>query len=152
LLVEAAKTFFRLAINLDPNFAPAYARLASAIFGGAGSYGTSILSEAFAEGFPIARRALSLDPMDPQAHCTMGWSLWAQGDYEGALAEGRRALAIDPYCALGHHTLGLALLFSGRPKEAIKAIDIAVKLDPHDPLMYLRLLHMSVAHYFFAGL
>jgi Flp pilus assembly protein TadD len=58
---------------------------------------------------PIARKAVSLDPLDACAHTSMSISLLLRGDHAGALAEARQAIAISPNSAAGHSVLGLTL-------------------------------------------
>jgi len=145
---EAAKSFFRRAIELDPNFAPPHAWLANAIFQGAVLYQTSSFAEAADELLPLAERAVCLDRSDAVGHLGIASGLQARGDHDGSLAEMRQALAISPNDATAHHFLGFSLLFSGRPREGIEAIRRAMRLDPNGPVAYHRLVHIAMAHYF----
>ena len=61
---EAAKNFFLRAIRLDSNFAPAYAWLAYVIRYEAVLYQRRGIAEALDEAYPVAQRAVSLDPLD----------------------------------------------------------------------------------------
>ena len=146
--MDAAKSFFRQAIDLDPNFAPPQASLAIAILLKAWYYPTYSLSEALDEGMPVAQRAIALDPLDPVAHTSLGWGLFCQGEHDGVLAESRTALDISPNYAAAHHLLGAALTYSGRPREGLESLRKAARLDPHDPLMGLRSAHVGTALYF----
>jgi adenylate cyclase len=145
---DAAQRFYRRSIDLDPNFAPAYAALASAIRHGALTYQTYSIAEAVHEGLPLAQKAISLDPMDAAAHTSMGWGLMTIGDHDGMLAEGRKALAINPNFADAHFLLGAALQFSGRPREALESIRKAIRFDPQSPTRYNRMLNLAIAYYF----
>jgi adenylate cyclase len=144
---EAARSFFRRAIELDPNFASAYAQLALAIFYGASSYQVISIAEALDQGPPLARKAIALDPLSAAGYVSMGTRPLWQGDYEGCLAAARQALAISPNYALAHHFLGMTLLFSGRPREAFEPIRRAIRLDPYDPLQINRLSQIALARY-----
>jgi adenylate cyclase len=153
---KAAKSFFRRAIDLDPSFAPAHAKLAIAIFYGASTYqffGASSdqamsIAEALAEALPVADRAMALDPLCAEAYISIGSVRLNQGDHEGALAAARRALAISPNYATAHQYLATALLFSGRPRESLEPMRRAIRLDPHDPQQINRLCQIANAHYF----
>jgi adenylate cyclase len=145
---EAARRFFQQAIDLDPHFAAAHARLAHAIFDAASIYQASSIAEAVQNGLPLAQRAVALDPLDPIGLCSRGWGFYGQGDHEGATAEARQALSICRNYAAAHGLLGAALVFSGHHHEAIDALRQAIRLDPHDPLRYLRLNHIVTAQYF----
>jgi adenylate cyclase len=145
---EAAKSFFRRAIDLDPSFASAHAELARAIFRGAWLYQATTLADALGEALPLAQRAIALDPLAAAGHVTMGLGRYWQGDYEGALAEARQTLAISPNDAVAHHLVGATFLFSGRPREALEPIRTAMRLDPRYPLRTFWLTHIAIAHYF----
>jgi adenylate cyclase len=74
-----------------------------------------------------------------------------RGDHHGALAEAERALALSPNLAVAHGENGAALIFSGHPNEGLAALEKCIRLDPHDPLLRVRLLHKTTAFYFCRG-
>jgi tetratricopeptide (TPR) repeat protein len=43
---------------------------------------------------------------------------------------------------------GATLIFSGRPKEGLSALATCIRLDPRDPFMSVRLLHIACGLYF----
>jgi len=145
---EAAKSFFRRAIDIDPNFASAHAELAHAIQLGGTLYQTTSIADALDEALALAKRAISLDPLDATGHKSIGFALLGQGDREGALAEARQALAISPNYATAYQLLGTTLIYSGQPPEGLEALRKAMRLDPYDPVQYLRLAHVVPAFYF----
>jgi adenylate cyclase len=145
---EAAKTFFRRAIELDPSFASAHALLALAILHGASNYQLVSIAEALDEALPVAYQAIAIDPLCATGHISVGLGRMFQGDLEAVLAAARQALAVSPNFARAHHLLGLALLFSGRPKDALESLCEAERLDPHDPSQINRLYQIGLAHYF----
>jgi adenylate cyclase len=143
-----AQAFFQEAIDLDPTFAAAYCGLAWAQSQAATTLQTHNLAEAQSSGEALARRAVTLDPADAEAHSTLGLVLWLRGDHKGAVAETRKALAISPNLAFAHALLGATLIFSGQPREGIIAIHTAIRLDPNDPMLPSRLNHVALGHYF----
>jgi TolB-like protein/two-component SAPR family response regulator len=145
---EAARSFFRRAIDIDPNFASAHAELAHAIQLEASLYQTRKITDALEEALALATRAISLDPLDATGHKSLGLALLGRGDPEGALAEARQALVISPNYATAYQLLGTTLTFSGQPRAGLEAFRSAVRLDPYDPVQYLRLTHTVHAHYF----
>jgi adenylate cyclase len=145
---EAARNFFRRAIELDPNFASALAQLAIAIYYAASTYQMISISEALDQGPRLAQKAIALDPLSAVGYVGMGLARSWQGDHEAGLTAARQALTISPNYAGAHHALGRALLFSGRPREALEAIRRAIRLDPYDPVQPLRSLSIAIAHYF----
>jgi adenylate cyclase len=145
---EVAKTFFRQAIDLDPNFAQAHALLASAILQTAYRYQQMSLAEVSDEALALAQRAVYLDPLDVMAHSNMGWVLFfTRSDLEGALAEARKALAISPNFGNAHLLLGSTLLYSGQPQEGLEALRNSIRLDPLGPLHPDKLGNIAIAHY-----
>jgi adenylate cyclase len=72
----------------------------------------------------------------------------ARGELEGALVEVERALAMSPNLAVAHWQRGATLIFSGRPQEGLAALETCIRLDPRDPFMAVRLLHMACGLYF----
>ncbi len=144
---QAAQAFFRQAIDLDQNFAPAHSILAMAIFQGFSLYQTSNFAEVIDEVLAMAQTAISLDPLHPAGHVCMGWGLFFRGDCEGASAEVRQALAISPNFSSTHHLLGAVLLFSNSPREGLEAFRESLRLDPQNPSRHLVLVQIAIAHY-----
>src|SRR5262249_27204725 len=87
--------FFQQAIDLDPTFSAAYVGLAIAQ-AQAGDFQTLSRAETMSSTAALARRAVALDGADAEARSLLCGTLWARGDYEGALAEAERALAMTP--------------------------------------------------------
>jgi adenylate cyclase len=145
---EAAKTFFRRAIELDPTLAPAYAGLANAILSEVSLFQTRSVPEALAEALPVIHQAIALGPQHAGGHVNNGIALVMQGQCELAVAEGRRAVSIDPNHAGAYLMLGNALCFSGQPREAIEATRTGLRHDPHAPQGYIARLSLVMAHYF----
>ena len=143
-----AQNFFRQAIDLDPTFAAGYSALALAQLQAAAVYQKLSLLEAQSSAEALARRAVGLDGADAEARSCLGWALQARGEREGALVEIERALAMSPNLAVAHWQRGATLIFSGRPEEGLDALDTCIRLDPRDPFMAVRLLHIACGLYF----
>jgi adenylate cyclase len=145
---EAAKSFFRQAIALDPTLAPAYAGLANALLSEVSIFQTRSIPEALADALPVIQKAIALDPKHAGGHVNNGIALIMQGQCDLAVAEARRAVSVDPNLAGAHLILGNALCFSGRPREAVEAIRTGLRHDPHAQQGYFARLHLVMAHYF----
>jgi adenylate cyclase len=145
---EAAEGFLKRAIELDPDFVAAHAALVTAISYSFSLYRTRTLAEAIGATRQIAQRAIFLDPSDAFAHTSMSDYYFLSGDCTGAVAEARRALSISPNVADCHCVLGLTLIYSGQPREGLKALREGMRLDPRDPLRYMRMLYVAAAYYF----
>jgi len=143
-----AQNFFRRAIDLDPTFAPGYSALALAQLQAAAIYQKLSLAEAQSSAEALARRAVSLDGADAEARSCLGWALQARGELDGALVEIERALAMSPNLAVAHWQRGATLIFSGQPMKGLDALETCIRLDPRDPFMSVRLLHIACGLYF----
>jgi adenylate cyclase len=143
-----AQNFFRQAIDLDPTFAAVYSALALAQLQAAAVFQKLSLLEAQSSAEALARQAVALDGADAAARSCLGWALQARGELEGALVEIERALVMSPNLALAHWQKGATLIFSGRPKEGLVSLETCIRLDPRDPFMSVRLLHIACGLYF----
>jgi TolB-like protein len=90
-----AVEFFNQAIQIDPNYAPAYAGLADAYSLLSGNYLPT--DEAMPRALAAATKALELDPGLASAHAALGYILmFHKWDWEGAEREYRLALENNP--------------------------------------------------------
>jgi adenylate cyclase len=143
-----AHKFFQQAIDLDPSFAGGYSRLAVTILDTATAFGNSSLTEALSSAEPLARRAVSLDETDAEAHSCLAWVALMRGDCEASLAETSRALELTPNLALALEVRGAALNFCGRPQEGVATLKTCIRLDSRRPRMSTRLNHLALGLYF----
>src|SRR5438067_9079841 len=143
-----AEKFFKQAIDLDPAFAGGYSALALYQLQAAAIYQKRDLRNAQRSAEALARRAVALDDADAEARSCLGWALQACGDAEGALAEIERALSMSPNLAIAHGHRGATLIFAGRQTEGHTALETCIRLDPRDPYLAVRLLHVACGLYF----
>jgi TolB-like protein/Flp pilus assembly protein TadD len=130
---EAAKKsaeYFRQALVLDPEFAPAYAGLAEALpalnwFNGRPPV------DAMVEAKAAAKRALELDDRLAEAHTALGALLCLYDwNWREAETELKRALELNPNSSLAHNRYMMWLLSNGRLAEAVIEAKRAQQLDP----------------------
>jgi len=125
--MNAALTHFGRAVELDPEFAPAWAGLAHT-WGLIWIYDNE---KSFRESLPRARvaadRAVELDPELPEAYTGLHWATTDAQESERAL---RRAIELNPRYAAAHQWLGELLSDLGRHEEALREGRLAVQLDP----------------------
>src|SRR5206468_8040589 len=69
------------------------------------------------------RKAVTLNPYDPESQYDLGRELKAGGDNAGAIAAYRRAIELKPDFEQAHYNLGLALRSQGDPSSAKKELD-----------------------------
>ncbi len=60
--------------------------------------------------------------------------------HEQSITECRRAIELNPNFAEAHAHLANTLTCSGRTEEALAELDIAIRLNPHQPAYYLMML------------
>jgi serine/threonine-protein kinase len=129
---------FQRAIELDPNFALAWAGLADCyvtmVLGGPfapNSRSPMSLAEVRTKWGPAARRAVELGPDLAEAHATLGKGLeWLDWDLAGAEREYKRALELNPDEVTAHHRYGVFLMVNGQTDEGLKELKRALELDP----------------------
>src|SRR6266496_502739 len=129
--IPKAIAFFEQAIAHDPNYALAYAGLASAyilspFYTGADRH------EAGSKAKEAAIKALRLDPNLAEAHAALGKVLFfSEIDLPGAMREYKRAIELQPNDATAHHWFGNdSLAAFGRFEQAIAEGKRAIELDP----------------------
>jgi adenylate cyclase len=129
--VAQAKAMFKRAIDLDPEFAPAYAFLADERVLDHINQWHDAADRPLEHAYELAQRAVTLDDSYARAHFALGnANLWKR-QHNQAFAEFKRAVALDPNFASGHIGMGWVLQYAGRSEEAIELINRGMRLDPH---------------------
>lgn len=130
--LHEAIDYFQQAIEMDANYALAYAGLADSyhliVYYG---YEPPPATEAYKRAKAAAARALELDEGLAEAHTAMAM---IQANYEKDAAASekslKRALALNPSYATAHQRYAWVLLGSGRLDEAFQEMRRAQQLDP----------------------
>jgi serine/threonine protein kinase/Flp pilus assembly protein TadD len=121
---------FQQAINLDPNYARAYAGLADAYRSLAVGSEMSP-TEFFPKSKTAALRALELDDTLADGHATLGMTLmWGEWNWGEAENHFKRAIELDPSNTNGHLLYAHLLSNMGRHAEALNEVKRARELDP----------------------
>ena len=128
-LPKAMEAFER-ALELEPDYAPAYAGMARC-YTKTAHFGLSAPGELFAKARTAAARALELDPQLAEAHATLG-EVILRFEWDRPLAEKylREAIRLAPGDAGVRQPMVLLLQSDGRMDEACRHIDEALDLDP----------------------
>jgi serine/threonine protein kinase/Tfp pilus assembly protein PilF len=135
--VTAAIAEYKQAIELDPEYALAYAGLADAY--SILPITSDVPSREVAElARETATRAVRADDLLAEAHAAMGWQeFWLGWNWPEAEVSLRRATSLDPAYANAHRWLGHVLSNSKRHSEALTEMARARDLDPFSPTMYM---------------
>jgi len=143
---EALRLFHR-AVELDPDFAPAYGMAAYCYLWRKVNGWTVNYEQETGEAGRLARRAVDLGQDDAVALTFGGYTLaYAVGDFEGAAAFLDRALTLNPNLAAAWHYSGLTKIWLGEPDIAIEHLTIAMRLSPLDPFIHYRQSLTALAH------
>jgi TolB-like protein/tetratricopeptide (TPR) repeat protein len=125
-----AREMFEKALELDHDYADAYAALAWTYSKAADMGWTERPDEAIQRGHDLAQVALRLDPSNELAHVLLAAFHAYHRRYELALAELARAREANPSYTASYAERGWVLLLAGRPGEAIDVLEQAVRFDP----------------------
>jgi TolB-like protein len=118
------------AIEIDPNYAAAYAGLSHAWWA-RGIFGARSFAEAQAASRAAAWKALELDDRRADAQVALGRVKYTYDwDWAGAEAHFDRALSIDPNNLDAHYFSAMLFMGLGRFEESIALMQRAEQLDP----------------------
>ncbi|MEL6199268.1 MAG: hypothetical protein AAFR09_03570 [Pseudomonadota bacterium] len=145
---ERAIALYREAIEIDPDYAPAYFDLAANVMlnsDASGGQGDRPAAEALAEAWPILERGRELAPDSPR-----GWVLLAlyrlfQGEFDAAETAFLRAADLQPNIGLNNYAV--LLIQQNRVAEALEVLERERELDPTSGAIRTNL----VSHYLLTG-
>jgi TolB-like protein/Tfp pilus assembly protein PilF len=125
--------YFEKAIEIDPNYALAYAGLGDAYYI-LGNNGFWLAEKAFPKAKAAALKALEIDDKLAEAHATLA-SIISDYDWDFVTAEKEFKLAIElnPAYATAHQYYAYHLSNFGRGEEAMREIKTSRDLDPLSP-------------------
>lgn len=121
---------YHQAIALDPNYAVAYAGLAT-YHNWLGSFTVMPFAECAAAAYEAASTAVAIDPMLPEAHASLGQAILCR-DFAWASAERQllHAIELNPNYAVARVLYALQLGMEGRFTESAHEAKLARDLDP----------------------
>ena len=132
-----AVAYLKKAIELDPDFTQAHAKLASAY--------NIINTRLYAKDLGISdirslvQKHLKIAFKNPSAKAfnIAAWANIWNGQIDKALEHAERAFALEPNNASYNLGIGGALIYAGRSGEAITFLEKAMRINPQYPAMYL---------------
>lgn len=143
---DIATHLFERAIELDPQFALAYAGLSFAHFQNAfvGYVADTRVSQQAA--LATAEKAFELDQLDPVANLMVGRAKYLNGQWEQAEPWFDRCSTLNPNAALAYYNKALVHTMSGECADIPELSEQALSLSPIDPLQYAFLAVRAMAH------
>jgi adenylate cyclase len=142
---DEARDLFQRAVQLDPNYAAAYAALGWTHYEAVVAGWTEFNQDELNQARTLAQKALALDPAITNAYRLLAEIAVYHRDYEQALQDIDRALALNPSDADNFQERGYMLLWSGKPTEAVSWLEGALRLDSGNATAALQL---GIAKYF----
>ena len=128
--IVEARALLRRSIELDPNYAAAYAALAETYYVAVTMGWAESPADFLVRAQEMADKALSLDESDLRAHVILGRIYISYHRYDQARTEIDRAIAINPNDANGLAGRGNILMWSGQTDAAIADLELAQRIDP----------------------
>ncbi len=126
---------FQQALEHDPLYADAYAGIADS-YNMLGYYNERPPRQAFSKAKAAAEKALQLDPDNPGANASLGFtSLFHDWNWNKAETQFHRALERDPESSRAHHWHAWCYFATGQPEQAVAAMERAHDRDPLAPIV-----------------
>ncbi len=131
--IELGISYFQQAIEMDPNYALAYAGLSDAYRSLAiGSEMPPV--ENLAKSKIAGVRSIEIDDSLSEGHTGLGMTIfWGEWDWVGSEAQLKRALELNPNDATAHLFYAHILSNTGRHTEALAEVKLSRELDPLFP-------------------
>jgi TolB-like protein len=127
--------YFQQAVELDQEYAAAYAGLADC-YDTLGWYGTLPAGEASRKAKIAAQRALQINERLAEAHAALAYGMqFYEWNWLEIEKEYKRALELDPNYVTAHHWYALFLTAMARFEEALTHMRCALELDPLSPVL-----------------
>ena len=143
-----AQRHFQRAVELDPNFGLAYARLSYAIVISCIYFEAPDVKAKLDAALDHARMAARLEPDDAVVRFALGRVHLARGEYDRSIADLRAAVDLNPGLAQAHCGLGDSMAYSGALDDAIECFEEAVRISPADPYRWAFLSYGATAFLF----
>ena len=146
--LERSVALYRQAIEIDPDYAPAYFDLATIIMlnsDASGGQGDRPVAEALEEAWPILERGRELAPDAPRGWMQLALYRLFQGEFDAAESAFLKAAELQPNIGLNNYAV--LLIQQNRVAEALEVRERERELDPTSGAIRTNL----VSHYLLTG-
>lgn len=144
---EKARSFFRRALDLDPQFASAAAALSLNYLNETTFFRPDLRAANVPLALDHAVRAVNIDATEATAHAALARAFWMSGRHAESLVQADIAVRCNPNSAAAYGACGGARLWGGFPRDAVEPLQTAMRLSPFDPLTPLWRHFIAWAHY-----
>ena len=124
---DAALASFRSALRINPRYAAAQARVCELMTASAQRRDTG-----FEAAKEACRRAITLDPKDPEPHFHLGWNASKLGNRLRSIQEYQAVLRLDPKFPRAKFELAMTYLDTQNPELAIPLLKDVVASEPEN--------------------
>lgn len=145
-----AREHYLKAVELDPDFARAYANLAVTHAFDYMNGWSDDPEDALEQANTYITEAVRLDERLPQVQWAVGIVNTYAQNYDVAIRAAEKAIAQSPNFADGYGLLATVLNYAGKPAEARKVMQKAMRLNPRHPFIYQMILgqiHFNLREY-----
>jgi len=132
---EMATDYFEIAVKKDPDWAPPYAGLAE-VWAGKMQMNFTSSSIAIPKIYKNMNKALELNPNSANSHYVNAiLAVWAEWNWEKGEKEFLKTLELNPNHAMCRIYYAHFLMIMLRKEEALNQANLALELDPMEPLL-----------------
>jgi len=143
--MHQARTFFNLALGVDPNYARALSGK-SRTLNLEWRYNWSAEPDtALNTSFELAQQAVELDPLDARGYGELGFVHLYRKENDAALSAYEKAIHLNPNDADLMSDMADAMAHSGRSEDAVAQLEKAMQLNPFYPDQYI--WHLGGAYF-----
>ena len=126
---DEARELFQRAIDLDPNYADAYAALGDSYYAAVISGWSEFRDEELGRAEALALKSIALDPTTTRGYQLLAMIHLYRKRYDLAIAQIDRALEINPSDADSYAFRGSFLVWAGKAAEALPWLEGALRFD-----------------------
>lgn len=147
---KQAREYYLKAIELDQNFARAYANLGVTYAFDYMNGWSDDPKNTLQQANKYISKAVQLDDRLPQVHWAVGIVNTYGQNYDIAIQAAEKAISQSPHFADGYGLLATVLNYAGQPERARQVMQKAMQLNPRHPFIYKMILgkiHFNLREY-----
>ncbi len=133
--IQTAIGYFKKSIQEDHSYADSWTGLATAYAVWRSYTNTEAADTHYQEALEAAHKAVSLDPLSPNAHAVLGLLHEQHWEWQPASMQLQRALQLDPSDAIARQWYAIYFLHRGEVQNAVNELRLARQADPLSPII-----------------